>query len=106
MSRAAFEGLAHQLVNAMLARALQILAVLQHGPECGVDHRFVKLAATQLGECLRPVDRLSDTRRLVQVQLAYSFDRGSNWRASRSSACGTRSLTMRTSRSKSGCSIQ
>ena len=54
-----------------------VLAVLEHRAERGVDRRVSSSSvAPSAAERLRPVDRLGDAGRLVQVESAQRLDRG------------------------------
>ena len=59
------------------------------------------------GERLRPVDRLGDARRLVELELAQRLDRRRDLDApAASGTSGARTRRIASSRSKSGCAIQ
>src|SRR5581483_4295089 len=73
-SGTAFHGGEHDLVEAVLAYALLILAVLQHGAERRLDRALVERRHAQSRQRFGPVDRLRDARRLVQLEPAHGFD--------------------------------
>src|SRR5450631_3447406 len=53
-----------------------IFAVLQDRAERDVDRPLVELGASECRKRLRPVDRLRDTGRLVELEPAQRLDRG------------------------------
>ena len=65
-----------QIGEPVRADALLVLAVLENRAERRVDRRLVEPRATERRERLRPVDRLGDARRLVEVERAQRFGRG------------------------------
>src|SRR5262245_21978396 len=66
----------HELSQAVSPRAVLVLAVLEDGAERDVDRALVDRRLTECGERVGPVDRLRDTRRLVQLEPAQLLDRG------------------------------
>src|SRR5262249_50735344 len=67
-SGTAFEGHVDDLFEAGVPRPLLVLAVLQDRSQREVDVMLVELRTAQRQQRLRPVDRLGDTGRLVEVQ--------------------------------------
>src|SRR5262245_9033083 len=63
-----------ELAEPVRARSFLVFAVLQDRAECDVDRVLVDLGVSQRGERVRPVDRLGNTRWLVQLQLTQRFD--------------------------------
>src|SRR5438552_881078 len=61
-------------VGAVGAHALLVLAVLDDGAQRRVDRALVHLGPAERGERLGPVDRLRDTRRLVELEVAQRAD--------------------------------
>ena len=59
-------------------RALLVFAVLQDRAEGDVDGALVDRGGAERGERVRPVDRLGDAGRLVELELAQRLDRGGN----------------------------
>ena len=67
---------AHELAEPVRAHALLVLAVLQDRAERRVDRLLVEPRRAERRERLRPVDRLRDTGRLVELEVAQRLDRG------------------------------
>src|SRR6185295_155958 len=61
---------ADELRDAVGADPFLIFAVLQDRPERHVDRAFVEPGPAERGEGLRPVDRLRDSRRFVELEPA------------------------------------
>src|SRR4051794_23296643 len=57
-----------QLLDARGLGALLVFAVLEDGAEGDLDRALVDGRATERGECVGPVDRLRDARRLVELE--------------------------------------
>src|SRR5256885_13535049 len=59
-----------QVDEGRVPHALEILVVLEHRAERRLDDLRVELAAAERSERLRPVDRLRDSGRLLEVEPA------------------------------------
>src|SRR6187399_336482 len=68
----------NQLADTVLADALLVLAVLEHCAERGGHEPIVEGGGAEPAECGRPVDRLGDAGRLVEVQLAHRCNGSGN----------------------------
>src|SRR5207249_4442760 len=68
-SGAAFDRGIHDLIDTVCPNPFLVFAVLDDRAERRVQRVLVDGLATQGGEGLRPVDRLCDARRLVQLQI-------------------------------------
>src|SRR6516164_5830878 len=60
--------LLEQADQSIVPHQLEVLVVLEHRPERRLHDLGVELGPSQRGKRLRPVDRLRDSRRLVQVE--------------------------------------
>src|SRR5215207_10383791 len=74
--RGPFGRAAHQLLDPGRPRALLVLAVLEDRAQRDLDRVLVDGGASERGERVRPVDRLGDARRLVELEVAHGFHRG------------------------------
>src|SRR6478672_8373799 len=65
-----------ELTETVRAGAFLVFAVLQDRAERDVDRTLVDRQGAERGERIRPVDRLGDARRLVELELAEGLHRG------------------------------
>src|SRR5437763_13106458 len=70
-SGATADRLRHQRTETLAAEALLIFAVLDHRAQRRRCRGFGEIVLTERREGQRPIDRLGDTRRLVEAALAH-----------------------------------
>ena len=85
-----------------LERLVVVGGVLEDDAERRVDGRRVEVVDLERDQGARPVDRLRDRRRLLELELAQLGDQVDQLPASRSSTSGTWETTIAFSRSASG----
>src|SRR5262245_55787990 len=75
-SGTARDRLAYQRPEPVLAGAFLVLAALEDRAERRFDCPFVEAGGAERREGLRPVERLGNARRFVEVEPAQGLDRG------------------------------
>ncbi len=75
MERTALECVLDEIGEPVLGNPLVVFAILEHRPERGPHDRLVELCHPECAERRRPIDRLGNTGRFVEVQRPQPLDR-------------------------------